>query len=108
MEHRRSGADCNPYLALAGCAVGTLHGLDAGIEPWPEVQGNAYEATGEVIRALPTTLREATTLFKDSPVARKYLGDAFVDHYAATREWEVQEFDRSVTDWEVRRYLEQI
>jgi len=41
-------------------------------------------------------------------VARKYLGDAFVDHYAATREWEVQEFDRSVTDWEVRRYLEQI
>ena len=59
-------------------------------------------------RALPTTLREAAVLFRDSPVARKYLGDEFVDHYAATREWEVEQFDRSVTDWEVRRYLEQI
>jgi len=108
IEHRRSGADCNPYLAMAGCIAGALHGLDADLTPWAAVEGNAYEAGGEVARALPTTLREAAVLFRDSPVARKYLGDEFVDHYAATREWEVEQFDRSVTDWEVRRYLEQI
>jgi glutamine synthetase len=108
IEHRRSGADCNPYLAMAGCVAGGLHGLDGALEPWPPVEGSAYDAGPDVARPLPQTLPEATARFRDSAVARKYLGDAFVDHYARTREWEAREFDRAVTDWEVRRYLEQV
>ena len=53
---------------------------------------------------------EQAFLFKylfASAVARRYLGDAFVDHYALTRAWEADQFDAAVTDWEVRRYLEQ-
>lgn len=108
IEHRRSGADCNPYLALAGCVAGGLHGLDTEATLPPAVEGNAYEAGADEAPALPGNLREATARFHGSSVARRYLGDAFVDHYAATREWEADEFDRAVTDWEVRRYLEQI
>ena len=33
-------------------------------------------------------------------------GDAFVDHYAATRDWEEREFRRAITDWEMERYFE--
>ena len=36
------------------------------------------------------------------------LGDDFVDHYCATREWEVSEAAKAVTDWELKRYFEVI
>jgi glutamine synthetase len=108
IEHRRSGADCNPYLALAGCTVGTIHGLDNEIVPWASVEGNAYDAPADVARPLPTTLREAAAAFRASDIARHHLGSEFVDHYADSREWEVIESEREVTDWEVKRYLEQI
>ncbi len=36
------------------------------------------------------------------------LGDAFVDHFTATRRWEVRQFRRTVTDWELKRYMETV
>jgi glutamine synthetase len=33
-------------------------------------------------------------------------GDAFVEHYAATRKWEEREFRKAITDWELARYFE--
>jgi glutamine synthetase len=29
-----------------------------------------------------------------------------VQHFTETREWEVKQFAKSVTDWETRRYFE--
>ena len=56
---------------------------------------------------LPRTLREAThRSLEVSRGARKVLGEAFVDHYVRTREWEVRQYERAVTDWELRRYFE--
>ena len=43
---------------------------------------------------------------KAPTVARKLFGNAFVEHYAATREWEERQFRRHVTDWELARYFE--
>ena len=45
-------------------------------------------------------------LVKASKPARELYGDAFVDHYAATREWEEREFRKAITDWELDRYME--
>ena len=39
-------------------------------------------------------------------MAREWFGDAFVEHFAATREWEERAFRRHVTDWELERYFE--
>ena len=41
-----------------------------------------------------------------SKAARTLFGDAFVEHYAATREWEEREFRKAITDWELARYFE--
>ena len=41
-----------------------------------------------------------------SAVARDWLGDTFVDHFAATREWEHRQWQDAVTDWELKRYFE--
>ena len=38
--------------------------------------------------------------------AREILGDAFVDHFVASRDWEVREYERAVNDWQLRRYFE--
>jgi Glutamine synthetase len=43
---------------------------------------------------------------KASKPARELFGDAFVDHYSATRDWEEREFRKAITDWELERYME--
>ena len=55
---------------------------------------------------LPRTLMEAAGRLKASRPARDLFGDAFVDHYSATREWEEREFRKAITDWELERYME--
>ena len=54
----------------------------------------------------PRSLRETTAIFKESAVARDWLGDTFVEHFALTREWEWRQWQDAVTDWELKRYFE--
>ena len=56
--------------------------------------------------SFPATLREAAAVFAQSEMARRWFGDAFVDHFAASRDWESRQFERAVTDWELARYFE--
>ena len=37
---------------------------------------------------------------------REILGEEFVSHYVATREWEARQSLAAVTDWELERYFE--
>ena len=64
---------------------------------------NAYVAIAE---PLPPTLRAATEALSRSREVRELLGDAFVDHYVRTREWECRQFESAVTKWELERYFE--
>ncbi len=103
VEMRLSGADSNPYLAMAASLAAGLDGIARKLEP-PEPVINAY-AAGKAA-PLPRTLSEAVALFRGSKLARDYFGDEFVDHFAATREWEVRQYEKAVTDWELGRYFE--
>jgi glutamine synthetase len=102
VEHRLSGADANPYLALAASLASGLHGIEKKL-PLPPATVNAYTTEAP---PLPPTLSEAANLFRASSAAQEYFGANFVEHYAATRQWEVREFGRAVTDWELTRYFE--
>ncbi len=104
IEYRQAAADMNPYLAMAVVVGAALWGMEEKLTPPPPVRGNAYAAAGAP--RLPRTLAEATVLLRASAPARDILGDAFVEHYARTREWEVRQFDRAVTGWELERYFE--
>jgi glutamine synthetase len=104
VELRLTGADINPYISMAGALAAGLEGIARGLKPGPPVV-DGYKSSA---KALPRSLAEATRLLNASDVARDWLGDAFVDHYVATREWEVRQFERAVTDWELARYLESI
>ena len=104
VELRLTGADINPYLAIAASLAAGLDGIEHAA-PLPAATVNAY--TGEA-PPLPHSLSEATAQFRQSQLARRWLGDDFVDHYAGTREWESRQFEKAVTDWELARYFESI
>jgi glutamine synthetase len=105
VELRLGGADLNPYVAMAASIAAGLEGIERKLDP-PPPTANAYSATGAP--ALPQDLIEAIARLRTSEVARKWLGSEFVEHYACTREWEVSQYRRAVTDWELARYFESI
>ena len=106
MEYRIAAADANPYLAMAVALGSGLWGIENELELAPPVEGNAYEKTHAAKDDLPATLFEAAQRLRKSKAARELFGDTFVDHFAATREWEEREFRKHITDWELSRYFE--
>ena len=105
LETRCPGADVNPYLAMAAVIAAGLDGVEKGMKlTSPAIHGTNGGA--ENIPRAPRTLIETTRNFQQSKVARDWLGDTFVDHFAATREWEWRQWLDGVTDWELKRYFE--
>jgi glutamine synthetase len=105
LETRCPGADVNPYLAMAAVIAAGLHGVEKGLKlTAPPITGTNQGA--ENIPRAPRSLIETTRIFRDSAIARDWLGDTFVEHFAATREWEWRQWQDAVTDWELKRYFE--
>ena len=105
LETRCPGADVNPYLAMAAVIAAGMHGVEKGLKLTAKPVTGTNEGGEDVPRA-PRTLIETTRNFARSDVARDWLGDDFVDHFAATREWEWRQWLDAVTDWELKRYFE--
>lgn len=108
VEFRVGSADANPYLTAAANIAAGLDGINNKIEPEAPVEGNAYDLQDDLPERLQlsSNLRDANYAFNRSAVARQYLGDSFVDHFSASRDWEVREYERSVNDWQLKRYFE--
>ena len=104
IECRIGGADLNPYLAFPALIAADLAGVEQSIELEQPYAGDAYQ--GSELREVPKTLREATELMRNSGMLRAAFGDEVVDHYVHTANWEQFEYDRRVTDWELRRGFE--
>jgi glutamine synthetase len=105
VEYRQTAADMNPYLAIAACLGAGLWGIEQELELPPETQGDPGDS-GPL--ALPRSLRDALVRFRGSQVVPRIFGQEFADHYALTREWEAECYERAVTDWELSRYFEVI
>lgn len=106
VEFRLGSADANPYLALSAALGAGLYGIEHALEPTPMVTGNAYDQQHPPELKLPDNIVAAANALRQSAVASDLFGSDFVEHYAATREWEGREFHRHVTDWEMQRYFE--
>jgi glutamine synthetase len=105
LETRCPGADVNAYLGLAACIAAGIAGIEQNLKlTTPPIEGT--NVGGEKIARAPRTLIETTRIFSKSDFARDWFGDEFVDHFAATRDWEWRKWLDAVTDWERMRYLE--
>ena len=105
-ENRVGGADLNPYLALSAIIASGLHGVDAGLELEPALEGNAYAALERP--RVPRTLAQARELFAASEVAQEAFGGDVVDHYLNAADVELEAFQAAVTDWERVRGFERL
>ena len=105
IENRVPGADANSYLAFAGVLGGGLHGIRHELPLEDAFVGNGYEAE---LPRIPSSLVEAIELWRGSAAAREVFGDDVHHHVLVMAEAEWRAFNKTVTDWERRRYFELI
>lgn len=106
IECRVPGADCNPYLALAGLLAAGIAGMAARREAPEPFDGDLYEAAD--VEPLPASLQAATERFCTSELVRAAFGEEVVEHYGHFFRNEVADHAAAVTDWERTRYFERI
>ena len=106
IENRMPCADANPYLAFAATLAAGLQGIEERIEADDSYRGNAYLDNN--LPHLPLSLEQAVELLDRSELARQAFGTEVVDFYVKHGNHEVNAFNQAVTDWELRRYFEQL
>jgi len=104
VECRIGGSDLNPYLAQAAMLAAGIKGIEDKMELAPPTKGDVYEDAKAA--DIPQTLRAATETLRNSSFLREAMGEDVIDHYTRCAEWEQEEFDRVVTDWEIARGFE--
>lgn len=106
VEHRVSGADANPYLALSAVLACAHYGIANKIDPGPPVVGDGYAAAEKSGQYLPTNWFAAVDLFEKSELMKDYLGERFVRMFTCVKRTEQSRyFDEIPTqdyDWYLR------
>ena len=103
IEHRVSGSDANPYLALAAVLGGMLLGLRDRLDP-----GFPVEQGGTPRHKLHTNWSRAVEGFARSAAAADIFGKDYRRVYAACRRAEITTMSELVTDVEYKTYLDRI
>ena len=74
-----------------------LDGIEKSMELAESLNGGIYE--------MPGNLGEAIAEFKKDNIIQRALGSHIAAKYTATKQREWEEYQRAVTDWEVKKYL---
>ena len=108
VEFRVGSADANPYLAGAAMIGAGLLGIEEKLTLDDPVKGNAYDVQDllDTKYQLTTCLKDSTNELRKSKEAPLIFGKEFVEHFVSTREWEVMEHEKAITDWQLKRYFE--
>jgi glutamine synthetase len=100
----------NPYLTLAAYITAGLDGVKNKLDPgMPFIGTNLYEVPTEELRAkgidiLPQSQYEALEALKEDTVVQSALGP-IADEFIRLKKGEWREYHRTVSQWEVERYL---
>lgn len=104
VECRMPGSDMNPYLAMAAMLAAGLKGIEEKLKLPAPCTGDAY--ADDDANHIPRTLRDARETLLASDMLKEAFGEETVTHYARAAEWEIEEFNRVVTDYEIARGFE--
>lgn len=109
LELRCPDPSCNPYLAFAVMLAAGLKGIEEKIEPPNPVEEDVYgfddrKLAKFYIKTLPEDLGEAIEEFERSKLMKETLGEHVFNKYLGVKKAEWNEFQRSVTDWELEKY----
>jgi glutamine synthetase len=102
IEHRVSGADANPYLALAAVLAGAHHGIVNRLDPGPPSTGNAG---AEMDQHVPFNLADALAAMRRGAVIADYFTPEYVAFYCETKRLEHERFMAAISPREYEWYL---
>jgi glutamine synthetase len=102
IEHRVSGADANPYLAIAAALAGVHHGLVNRIDPGAPFEGNAAGFTDATV---PFSADAALASLENASILSRYLSPAYIDVYCAAKRVELARFRNHIPKAEYDWYL---
>ncbi len=105
IEHRVAGADANPYLVMASVLGGALYGMEQHLTPPPAITGDAYSAQ---LAQLPATWDQAITAFAQSDRVPEIFSDQLQSMLCGCKKQELAKFNRHVSGFEYRAYLESV
>ncbi len=97
VENRVSGADVNPYLAIAASLACGYLGMVEGLTPSDPLTGNAYEL--DTYR-LPIHYLEALENFRSSEPLRAVFGEPLIELFIDIKEDEHTDFLSVLSPWE--------
>jgi len=100
IEHRVSGADVNPYIAIAAMLATGYMGIKNQVKPSDPVVGSAHHLP----HALPRTIEEGFRFLDDCPELIEILHPRFVAAYKAVKMAEYFGFQQVISSWE-REFL---
>ncbi len=111
IELRFPDPSSNPYLAFAAMLEAGLDGVINKMTPPPAVSEDVFEWSAEEREArgvgvLPSTLEEAMDELAEDEVVRCALGDHIHTAYDRAKRAEWEEYRLHVSNWELKRYLE--
>jgi len=104
IELRTASGDTNLHLAVACQLAAAADALENEYPLPPMCTGNGYADQDQP--RMPRSLIEAVEALRAGPLVRQAFGDVFHRNLVQLLEHEITEFDREVTDWERRRYIE--
>lgn len=110
IELRSPDPTANPYLALAACLKAGLNGIKNGYKLGAGIDINLYSLSETEreklgIKSLPISLNEAVKIAKDSDFVTDVLGSDLKKRYLAAKSAEYDEYRKTVSQWEIKKYL---
>ena len=110
IELRSPDPACNPYLALAICLAAGLDGIKNKIVPPDAMEGNMHLLTPKEleergIESLPKNLQEAVEEFEKDPLMKEVLGEEVCGKYSMAKKKEWEDYNATVSQWEIDSYL---
>lgn len=111
IELRSPDPSANPYLILACCLAAGLDGIRRRLSPPEATNLNLFSLSDKElaelgIEKLPQNLQEAVEELKSDDVITQVFGEHALHNFVMAKESEWTDFNRSVTDWEIRNYLQ--
>lgn len=113
VEIRCPDPSTNPYLVFAVLLKSGLEGIKKNMKAPGPVEENLFEFDDEklakyYINKLPASLDEAIKEIEKGKIVKETFGEYTWKRYLKAKKEEWDQFRISVTDWELKRYLENL
>ncbi|MFO7792877.1 MAG: glutamine synthetase family protein [Candidatus Saliniplasma sp.] len=110
VEFRAGDASTNIYLMLNSLIKAGIDGMEKGLDPGKEVRDDLFKLDEDKIRErgielLPESLDEALDELEKDELISDSLEESY-EHYLRLKRSESRDYKRTVTDWELKKYLE--